>query len=290
MQGVKLAFTTIVSTRELAAHAADARWVVVDCRFKLADEDWGAREYQLAHVPGAAYAHLGHDLSSAPDGTNGRHPLPNPDTLINTFGRLGIANGMQVVAYDQDSGMFASRLWWLLRWMGHDSVAVLDGGFASWMSEHRPAASGNGARPATRFTGAPRADMTAGVVDVATLVNRQDALLIDARAPERFRGEIEPVDRVAGHIPGAANHFFQQNLDAQGAFRSPDDLRTRLSGTLAGISPDHVVCYCGSGVSACHNLLALEHAGLRGAKLYAGSWSEWSSDPARPVARSTTQT
>ena len=286
MQGVKVAFTTVVSTGDLAAHAADDQWVVVDCRFKLADEDWGAREYRTAHVPGAAYAHLGHDLSSPPDGTNGRHPLPDPDTLIETFGRLGIAPGMQVVAYDQDSGMFASRLWWLLRWMGHDSVAVLDGGFAKWMSEGRPTASGDHAAPAKRFTGAPRAGMTAGAADVATLVNQRDALLVDARAPERFRGETEPLDRVAGHIPGAANHFFQQNLDEHGVFRSPDDLRERLSSTLAGTTPDHVVCYCGSGVTACHNLLALEHAGLHGAKLYAGSWSEWSSDPARPVERS----
>ncbi len=286
MQGVKLAFTTIVSTRELAAHATDAQWVVVDCRFKLADEDWGAREYQRAHIPGAAYAHLGHDLSSPANGTNGRHPLPNPDTLIDTFGRLGIANGAQVVAYDQDSGMFASRLWWLLRWMGHDSVAVLDGGFARWMSESRPTASGEHATAAKRFAGAPRAAMTTNAADVAALMDRRDTLLVDARAPERFRGETEPLDRVAGHIPGAANHFFQGNLDEHGTFRSPADLRARLSSTLAGTTPDHVVCYCGSGVTACHNLLALEHAGLRGAKLYAGSWSEWSSDPARPVERS----
>ncbi len=286
MQGVKLMFTTIVSTSELAAHAADAQWLVVDCRFALADEDWGAREYRVAHVPGAVYAHLGHDLSSPPDGSNGRHPLPDPAALIETFGRLGIAQGVQVVAYDQDSGMFASRLWWLLRWMGHDSVAVLDGGFAKWISEGRPTASGEHATPARRFTGAPQAGMTAGAADVAALVDRRDALLVDARAPERFRGETEPLDRVAGHIPGATNHFFQQNLDEHGVFRSPDDLRERLSSTLAGTTPDHVVCYCGSGVTACHNLLALEHAGLHGAKLYAGSWSEWSSDPARPVERS----
>jgi thiosulfate/3-mercaptopyruvate sulfurtransferase len=278
-----LAFTTIIGTSDLAAHAADSQWAIVDCRFKLADEHWGKREYLTAHVPGAAYAHLGRDLSSPPDGTNGRHPLPDPGTLVDTFGRLGIAHGTQVVAYDQDSGMFASRLWWLLRWMGHDSVAVLDGGFAKWTSEHRPVASGDYAGQITGFTGTPRSDMTAGTADVAGLIDRRDALLVDARAPERYRGETEPLDRVAGHIPGAANYFFQHNLDEHGVFRSPDDLRMRLSNTLSGISPAQVVCYCGSGVTACHNLLALEHAGLRGARLYAGSWSEWSSDPKRAV-------
>jgi thiosulfate/3-mercaptopyruvate sulfurtransferase len=281
-----LAFTTIISTSELAAHAADSSWVVVDCRFKLADEDWGKREYLIAHVPCAVYAHLGRDLSSPPDGSNGRHPLPRPDTLIETFGRLGISQDTQVVAYDQDSGMFASRLWWLLRWMGHDAVAVLDGGFAKWTTEHRPTAAGDHAQHARQFLGEPRADMTAGAADVAARVGRHDTRLVDARAPERYRGDTEPLDRVAGHIPGAANYFFQQNLDERGLFRSPDDLRERLSGTLAGIPPDQVVCYCGSGVTACHNLLALEHAGLPGAKLYAGSWSEWSSDPARPVEQS----
>ena len=281
-----MAFTTIIGTGDLAAHAADATWTIVDCRFKLADEDWGRNEYLTAHVPGAAYAHLGHDLSSAPDGTNGRHPLPDPRTLADTLGRLGIAHGTQVVAYDQDSGMFASRLWWLLRWLGHDEVAVLDGGFGKWTAEGRPVASGNNAREARRFTGAPRPEMTANVADVATLMDRQNARLVDARAPERFRGETEPLDRVAGHIPGAANHFFQQNLDDDGVFRSPEELRARLSAALDGTQPENVVCYCGSGVTACHNLLALEHAGLRGAKLYAGSWSEWSSDPARPVEKS----
>ncbi len=281
-----MAFTTVIGTSDLAAHAADATWTIVDCRFKLADDDWGHREYLTGHVPGAVYAHLGHDLSSAPDGSNGRHPLPDPRTLVETFGRLGITQGTQVVAYDQDSGMFASRLWWLLRWMGHDAVAVLDGGFSKWTAEGRPVASGNNARASRRFTGAPRPDMTANVADVAALMHRQDARLVDARAPERHRGETEPLDRVAGHIPGAANHFFQQNLDDHGVFRSPDDLRERLSHALDGTPPDHVVCYCGSGVTACHNLLALEHAGLRGAKLYAGSWSEWSSDPARPVEKS----
>lgn len=284
--GVQLAFTTVISTIDLAARITESTWVIVDCRFKLAGENWGEQEYLAAHVPGAVYAHLGHDMSSPPDGTNGRHPLPDPRTLAGTFGRLGIAKGTQVVAYDQDSGMFASRLWWLLRWLGHDAVAVLDGGFSKWASEGRPVASGHSARDARKFAGTPRPEMTASVADVAALIDRKDARLVDARAPERYRGDTEPLDRVAGHIPGAANYFFQQNLDDQGVFRAPDDLRERLAHALGGTPPEQVVCYCGSGVTACHNLLALEHAGLRGAKLYAGSWSEWSSDPRRPVGRS----
>ena len=281
-----MAFTTIIGTSDLAAHVGDSTWAIVDCRFKLADENWGRNEYLAAHVPGAVYAHLGHDMSGAPDGTNGRHPLPNPATLADTFGRLGITGGTQVVAYDQDSGMFASRLWWLLRWLGHDAVAVLDGGFSRWTAEGRPVATGNNVARIQRFTGTPRPEMTASVADVAALIERKDARLVDARAPERYRGDTEPLDRVAGHIPGAANYFFQQNLDEHGTFRSPDDLRARLSHALGGTPPEKIVCYCGSGVTACHNLLALEHAGLRGAKLYAGSWSEWSSDPNRPVGRS----
>jgi thiosulfate/3-mercaptopyruvate sulfurtransferase len=280
-----LAFTTLVGTADLAAYVADPRWIAVDCRFELADPESGERHYLTAHVPGAVYAHLNNDLSAPLTGANGRHPLPDPDALTQTFRRLGIGTGMQVVAYDQDNGMFASRLWWMLRWMGHEAVAVLDGGFRKWIAEGRPVASGNNARPAGRFTGSPRPDMTVGVRDMAGLIGRHGTLIIDARAPERYRGDLEPIDRVPGHIPGAVNYFFQQNVDEAGVFRSADDLRGRLSAVLGGIPPSQAVCYCGSGVTACQNLLAMEHAGLRGAKLYPGSWSEWSSDPARPVAR-----
>jgi thiosulfate/3-mercaptopyruvate sulfurtransferase len=280
-----LAFTTLIGTQDLAAHVADPRWIAVDCRFQLADSAWGEHQYLASHLPGAVYAHLNRDLSGPPTGTNGRHPLPDPDVLIQTFIRLGIGTGMQVVAYDQDNGMFASRLWWMLRWLGHEAVAVLDGGFRKWIAEGRAAVPGNNARPAGRFTGSPRSRMTADVRDVAALVGRRDAVLLDARAPERYRGDIEPIDRVPGHIPGAVNYFFQQNVDAQSVFRPDDELRVQLSAALGDVRPDKVVCYCGSGVTACHNLLALERAGLHGAKLYVGSWSEWSSDPARPVER-----
>ena len=289
-------FRTLVSAPDLAAHLGDAEWLAVDCRFQLADAAWGEREYLTSHIPGASYAHLNTDLSAPLTGTNGRHPLPNPDVLVRTFTRLGIRNGMQVVAYDQDNGMFASRLWWLLRWMGHTDVAVLDGGFKKWTAEHRPVAAGRADRahgsPAlpTPFAGAPRHDMTADVDDVARIVTRGDALLLDARAPERYRGDLEPLDRVPGHIPGAANHFFQDNVDEQGVFRPAAELRERLSAAMGSTPPAQVVCYCGSGVTACQNLLAMEVAGLSGAKLYGGSWSEWSSDPQRPVERSTSST
>jgi thiosulfate/3-mercaptopyruvate sulfurtransferase len=281
-----LAFTTIISTSDLAAHMADPRWAIVDCRFQLADVVWGEREYAAAHIPSAVYAHLDRDLSGMITGTNGRHPLPEATALADTFGRLGIATDKQVVAYDQDSGMFASRLWWLLRWMGHEAVAVLDGGFAAWTAEGRPVvaadADDNVPEPA-RFTGSPRSDMTVDVADVESRFRGRNSLLVDARAPERYRGEVEPLDRVPGHIPGAVNSFFQRNLDDRGRLRSSDELRQQWSEVLGGLPADRVICYCGSGVQACHNLLALERAGMKGAKLYPGSWSEWSSDPTRPV-------
>jgi thiosulfate/3-mercaptopyruvate sulfurtransferase len=274
-----MAFTTLISTAVLAsrvdrstgsgssrAASRDDDLVIVDCRYKLDDEAWGAREYAAMHIPGAVYAHLGHDLAGPKSGTNGRHPLPDPVTLKDTFGRLGITSGVQVVAYDQDNGMFASRLWWLLRWMGHDTVAVLDGGFKKW------------------FLGTPRVEMAIDANAVAALSGKPEWTLVDARAPERYRGETEPIDKKAGHIPGAANHFFGWNLDERGTFRTPEELRAKLRETIGSrVAADHIVCYCGSGVTACHNLLALEHAGLKGAKLYPGSWSEWSADPSRPV-------
>ncbi len=284
-----MAFTTLIDTDTLSHRLHDPTFTIVDCRFKLDDEHWGARAYAEAHVPGARLAHLDRDLSGPKNGTNGRHPLPEPSALIATFARLGIGDNTQVVAYDQDAGMYASRLWWLLRWMGHADVAVLDGGFAKWVAEHRPTTAGTTAGPRTTvtFTGSPR-DMTVNANDVARLVDNPEWRLLDSRAPERYRGEVEPIDRVAGHIPSATNHFFKENLDNEGRFLSVNVLRRRLQDAIAGVRPDHVVCYCGSGVTACHDVLALEHVGLSGARLYPGSWSEWSSDPARPVEREET--
>ena len=277
------AFTTLISTDALAARLADANFVVVDCRFKLADVTWGEEAWKAGHIPGAAYAHLDRDLSGPKTGTNGRHPLPAVAALAQTFGRLSITSGRQVVAYDQDSGMFASRLWWLLRWLGHDAVAVLDGGFAKWIAEGRPTSIADEPREAVDFHAAPRANMAVGVDEVAAHMRDAGWRLVDARAPERYRGEIEPMDPVAGHISGATNYFFQWNIDERGTFRTPEDLRARFAPYINAVAPDHIVCYCGSGVQACHNLLALEHAGVSGTKLYPGSWSEWVSDRSRPV-------
>jgi len=281
-----MVYTTLVSTEVLAAHLADPSWAVVDCRFKLADESWGEREYLARHVPGAQFAHLERDLSGTKTGRNGRHPLPDVAALGHVFGRLGIADGVQVVAYDQDTGMFASRLWALLRWLGHDAVAVLDGGLSRWVAEGRSTSSGLEHRTAREFKSVVRSEMMVSTQDIQSGMARADWRLLDARAPERYRGETEPLDRVPGHIPGALNHFFQRNLDDSGRFLPPEALRARFHDALGDISGDHVVCYCGSGVTACHNLLALEQAGVHGAKLYPGSWSEWSSDPERPIERS----
>jgi thiosulfate/3-mercaptopyruvate sulfurtransferase len=280
-----MAFTTLISTTALDDHLADPTFAIVDCRFRLDDVGWGEREYLARHIPGAAFADLDRDLSGEKTGVNGRHPLPSPDALESTAGRLGIDNGMQVIAYDQDAGMYASRLWWLLRWLGHDRVAVLDGGFAKWSAEGRRTSTGQEPIRRRTFVGAPRPNACVDVGELSALIDDAGWRLVDARAPERYSGAVETVDRVGGHIPGAVNHFYRWNVDEQGTFRSRDALRARLLETLGGVSPDRTIVYCGSGVTACHDLLALEHAGLGGARLYPGSWSEWSADPARPVQR-----
>lgn len=278
-----MAHTTLVSTDLLAAHLDDPSWAVVDCRYDLTNETWGEEQYKASHVPGAVYASLGHDLAGPKDGRNGRHPLPGHDVMIATFSRWGIGAGVQVVAYDQDSGMYASRLWWMLRYMGHDRVAVLDGGLARWTREGRPVRGGVETRPAAAFTGKPRSGMRLTANQVWARLGDPSLTLIDARGPARFEGREEPLDRVAGHIPGARNHFYGWNLGPDGTMLPPEALREKFKAVLGDTPPDQVALYCGSGVTACHNMLAMEHAGLKGTKLFPGSWSEWSSDPDRPV-------
>ncbi|MQA31447.1 MAG: sulfurtransferase [Luteitalea sp.] len=280
-----MSYTTLISADELAAALNDPALVVIDCRFDLTDPSWGERTYREGHIPGAVYANLDRDLSGPRTGANGRHPLPDPDTLARTFGRWGVSSRAQVVAYDQDAGMYASRLWWELRWLGHDAVAVLDGGWATWVREGRPVGVGVEGRAEETFVPRPRGELVATVEEVERLHHARGWRLLDARAPDRFRGENETIDPVAGHIPGAANHFFRTNLTEDGAFKSADDLRTQLRAVVGAVPPERTICYCGSGVTACHNLLAMEHAGLSGAKLYVGSWSEWSADAARPIER-----
>jgi thiosulfate/3-mercaptopyruvate sulfurtransferase len=276
-------YTTLIDTADLARYIGDSACALIDCRFALEDVAWGEREYEARHIPGAVYAHLARDLSGPKTGRNGRHPLPAPDALADTFSRFGIDAGVQVVAYGWQSDMFPTRLWWLLRWLGHDQVAVLDGGFEKWIAERRPVASGAETRARRQFVGTPHPDMIVDAADVAKAARHPRSRVVDARAPERYRGDVEPLDKAAGHIPGATNYFFKGNIDSHGLFLKPEALRRAFDAALGQVPPDRIVCYCGSGVSACHNLLALEHAGLHGAKLYPGSWSEWSSDPSRPV-------
>jgi thiosulfate/3-mercaptopyruvate sulfurtransferase len=267
----------LVSTEELARHPGRR---VFDCRHDLSKPDWGAGEYAKAHLPGALFAHLDRDLSAPTSGTNGRHPLPEPATFAAWLGRQGLKPTDTVVCYDQGSGALASRLWWMLRWIGHDAVAVLDGGLAKWVKEGRPLTSDVPRFEATDYPAKARAAMTADVN--AVQANLGNEVLLDARSPQRYRGQSEPIDPVAGRIPGAINRFNNENLTAAGTFKPAEELRKEMLAVLAGRRPDEVVNYCGSGVSACHNALAMEIAGLPGSRLYAGSWSEWIADPRRP--------
>ena len=266
----------LVSTEELARHP---EWRVFDCRHDLGKPDWGAQEYAKAHIPGALFAHLDRDLSAPKSGKNGRHPLPDAAAFAAWLGKQGLSAGDPVVCYDQASGAFAARLWWMLRWVGHDAVAVLDGGLAKWVRESRPMTAEVPRFPATSYPANPRAAMAVDVNHVASNLGRE--ILLDARAPQRWRGEAEPIDPVAGRIPGALNRNSSDNL-AGGVFKSPQDLRNEFAQVLGGHAPGEVVNYCGSGVSAAHNALAMEIAGLKGSRLYAGSWSEWIADPRRP--------
>ncbi|MBN8437731.1 MAG: sulfurtransferase [Candidatus Accumulibacter sp.] len=276
--------TTLVSSARLADRLEDPLWRVFDCRHLLNDPAAGRTAYAISHLPGAFFLHLDEDLSGPTNGRNGRHPLPDPLLLAGKLGSAGVSAETQVVAYDDSGGMFAARLWWLLRWLGHTRVAVLDGGIDQWIGEGRAVSTD----VPTSTPAILKVDLRDGVVssdDVLAGLEAQYFRVIDARSPDRFRGENETLDAVGGHIPGAINRFFRDNLDAGGHFRPAIDLRREFLALLAGIDPAQVVMSCGSGVTACHNLLAMEIAGLPGARLYAGSWSEWCSDPTRPVAR-----
>ncbi|MGB8326282.1 MAG: sulfurtransferase [Steroidobacteraceae bacterium] len=277
-------YTTLIGTRDLARRIDDADLVVIDCRFELARPAWGAGAYHDGHVPGALYAHLDRDLSGPVTAATGRHPLPAREHFARSAADWGIDESAQVVAYDQGNGMFAARLWWLLRWHGHARVAVLDGGLTAWLDAGLALSREPALRASRPFV--PRAPL-GDALETADVVRELDAgriRLVDARASDRFAGENETIDPVAGHVPGAVNHPFIGNLDASGRFLEPGALSRHWHDTLGGHPASSVVAMCGSGVSACHNLLALEHAGLRGARLYAGSWSEWIRDPARPSA------
>ena len=281
---------TLITAPQLAARLGKPGLVVVDCRFDLGRPDWGEQEYAHARIPQARYAHLDRDLSGAVSATTGRHPLPARDRLAELFGQWGIDARTLVVAYDQGPGAFAARLWWLLRWLGHWRIAVLDGGLAAWqaqrlaLEEGPPSASVS--RP-TRLEVGLNEHMVAHTAEIERMVTegvlaRGERVLVDARSAERFAGRDKSLDPIAGHVPGACNYPFTDNLSA-GRFLPAAALRARFEPLLAGRSAETVICMCGSGVTACHNLLALEVAGFSGARLYAGSWSEWIRAPRRPV-------
>jgi thiosulfate/3-mercaptopyruvate sulfurtransferase len=284
-------FTTLIDAAALRGLVGKPDTAIVDCRFDLMNPEAGRRAYLEGHIPGARYAHLNRDLSAPMTPSSGRHPLPAAADFAATLNRLGVGRAIQVVAYDDSSGAFAARAWWLLRWVGHQAVAVLDGGIKAWIGSGGALESGEAKPrpPATAGGGRwdPQLD-TAAVIDTAEVEVRladPSFLLIDARAPERYAGSVEPIDAVAGHIGGAVNHPFSANLAADGRFLPAPVLRQLWEKRLAGRDARQAAAMCGSGVTACHNLLSLEVAGFSGAKLYAGSWSEWIRDPHRPIAR-----
>ncbi len=277
-------FTTLISVADLAGHLDDPNWVICDCRHDLADTEAGRRAWRESHVPGARFVHLDEDLSAPKSGRNGRHPLPDPERFARRVGELGISNSSQVVAYDASGGYYAARMWWMLRWLGHESAAVLDGGWDAWRKAPHPITDQIPVIKAARFTVRLRSDVAYESAAIVANLGTSGALLLDARSPDRYRGENETLDPVAGHIPGAANRFFKLNLDADGGFKPPSALREEFNAVIGARAPTDVIHYCGSGVTACHNLLAMEVAGLSGSRLYPGSWSEWCADRSRPVA------
>ena len=280
-------YTGLISTDELARQLSDPALVLVDCRHNLSDVDAGQRAYGASHLPGARFMHMDRDLSGERTGSNGRHPLPDVAALSGSLSRAGIDASKQVVAYDQNNGMWASRLWWLLHWLGHDAAAVLDGGIDKWIAEGRPTtADPPSVRPARFVAMTPqRVVSSADILRHLSGHSSNPLTIIDARAPERFRGDIEPLDPVAGHIPGAINRPYGANLTPQQTFKPAELLRAEFEAQLGGAPLSSVVHQCGSGVTACHNVLAMAVAGLPGSRLYPGSWSEWVADPTRPVAR-----
>ena len=276
--------STLISSTTLARHLDDPDWIILDCQHDLMQPALGRAEYVRGHIPGAQFISIDHDLAAAKNGANGRHPLPSPVALEALFGHLGIAAGRQVVVYDGTQGNYAGRAWWSLRWLGHDAVAVLDGGLTTWIAEGRATTATVPPPHPTRFVSRLRTDVQRDADYIVANLDGASMKIVDARVRERFIGAQETVDPVAGHIPGAVNRFWKDNLAADGRFKSAAELRAEFDRLLGETPAAQVVHQCGSGVSACHNRIAMEIAGLPGARLYPGSWSEWCADPARPVA------
>jgi thiosulfate/3-mercaptopyruvate sulfurtransferase len=276
--------TSLISTQQLADQLRSDKIIICDCRHDLMDLEKGRRAYAEGHIAGAHFLHLDEDLSGEKNGKNGRHPLPAIEAFAKKMGSIGIDDSKQVIAYDDAGAPYASRLWWMLRWLGHDNVCILDGGINKWIAEGRAVVRDIPMAKSTTFAVTQRSGMTVNAEFVLANIKQPVAVVVDARAPERYRGETEPIDPVAGHIPGALNRVFKNNLNADGTFKSAAVLKQEFDSLLGTRSPGQVINQCGSGVTACHNLFAMEIAGLSGAKLYPGSWSEWCADPARPVA------
>jgi thiosulfate/3-mercaptopyruvate sulfurtransferase len=279
-------FTTLIEVSELNSHLNDPDWAIVDCRFSLDDAGRGRRDYVDAHISGAVYAHMDQDLSGKKiPGKTGRHPLPELKVFAQKLSLWGIDAATQVVVYDDATGSTAARLWWMLKWAGHEAVALLNGGWKRWQESGLPSRRGEERRPPRHFVPreVPQAYVTAEEVQQAA--GDPHRLILDARSSPRYRGEVEPIDPVAGHIPGAISAPFEENLALDGRLLPSADLRARFEGLIKSVPPENVICYCGSGITAAHNLLAIACAGLGMARLYAGSWSEWIADPARPVAK-----
>jgi thiosulfate/3-mercaptopyruvate sulfurtransferase len=273
-----------VSTTELAAHLTDPGWIILDCQHDLINHAFGREAYAREHIPGAHFVSMEADMAGVKTGRNGRHPLPTPEALAATFGRLGITAGRQVVAYDSSQNNYAGRVWWTLRWLGHRTVAVLDGGLGKWKAEGRPLTADVPAPQPAAFSGSPDDSMHVSADAILAAIGKPGLKVVDARAADRYSGAAETIDPVGGHIPGALLRFWKENINPDGTYKSADVLRAEFLKLLAGTPPAEVVHQCGSGVSACNNMVAMELAGLPGSRLYVGSWSEWCSDPARPMA------
>ena len=277
-------YNTLVDVDILAQHLDSPDWRIMDCRFDLADKAAGWWAYQSGHIPNALYAHLEEDLSGPVTKQSGRHPLPDAADLASRFAAWGIGPNTQLVVYDGRPGALASRLWWLSRWLGHEAVAVLNGGFAAWCEAGLPVSQAIPQVSPKEFTARVNDALWLSTEAVQTQLARGEIRLIDARDEARFKGMVELLDRVAGHIPGSVNMPFEKNLDASGKFLTPEKLQANFSQTVADFTINNVVHSCGSGVTACHNILAMEIIGLTGSRLYPGSWSEWITDPNRPVS------
>ena len=279
-----MSYTTIVDAAVLAGHLSDPNWIILDCQHDLMQHAYGREAYAREHIPGAQFVALDDDLAGAKTGSNGRHPLPSVEDLTRLFSRLGITGDKQVVVYDGAQNMYAGRLWWSLKWLGHVNVAVLDGGLAKWKADGRPLTSEVPAAKPAPFTAKVNEAIRATVDDVSRRMSDSKTTIIDARAPDRYDGSAETIDPVGGHIPGAKNRFWKNNVNADGTFKPAEVLRAEFEALLTGKAPEDVILQCGSGVTALHNFVAMEIAGLSGARLYPGSWSEWCANPARPVA------